>query len=197
MQLTVFRNSGSSHEGKMAVPEINTVSYTLESEALPSDHYQLNPQGLVIDIFTPMPKPVHRLSSIKSTSALLYVMAGIFVTEKGLDDCILVNEKGHLVESGASNIFLLREGQIYTPGIEEGCIPGIMRQVILSSIRSSNKKFSENLPLVISDLLAADEVFLTDAINGIRWVGAFQQKRYYRDFSRQLTDQLNSLAFGK
>jgi branched-subunit amino acid aminotransferase/4-amino-4-deoxychorismate lyase len=196
IRLTVFRNPGSCNTPGLYAPENNTVSYTLESEILEFDHYSLNPHGLVIDLFTEMPKPVHRLSSIKSTSGLLYVMAGIYQTEKGLDDCILINEKGHLVESGNSNIFLIREGHILTPGLEEGCLPGIMRQVLIPFFRINGQHFSENVPLVISDLLAADEVFLTNAIAGIRWVGAFQHKRYYRDISRQLLEQLNQLAFG-
>ena len=197
IRLTVFRDPRTNNVPELVAPENNIVTYTLESEALDAEHYSLNPHGLVIDLFTPMPKPVHWLSSIKSTSALLYVMAGIFAKEKGLDDCILINEKGHLVESGSSNLFIIREGHIFTPGPEEGCLPGIMRQVVISCIRANGQHFSENIPLVISDLLAADEVFLTDAIAGIRWVGAFQQKRYYRNISRQLLEQINTLTSGK
>jgi branched-subunit amino acid aminotransferase/4-amino-4-deoxychorismate lyase len=51
------------------------------------------------------------------------------------------------------------------------------------------------VPLVVSDLLSADEVFLTNAVDGIRWVGAFREKRYYHDISRQLVKMLNRLAF--
>ena len=192
IRLTIFRNPGGLY-----TPEDNTVSFILESIPLEFVHYSLNSHGYVIDLYTGMPKPVHRLSSIKSTSALLYVMAGIYKTENGLDDCILINEKGHLVESGSSNLFILRNGQIFTPGLEEGCLPGIMRQVLISCIQSTGKKFSENVPLRVPDLMTADEVFLTNAIAGIRWVGAFEKKRYYRDVSRQLVQQLNKLAFGK
>ncbi len=197
VQLIVFRNATTTGAMERIAPEVNTVSFTLASEALAADHYHLNQQGLLVDIFTGMPKPVHRLSSVKSASALLYVIAGLYQTEKKLDDCILINEKGHLAESSTSNIFLLREGRILTPGTEEGCIPGIMRQIIISCILKSKWEFSDDTPLAISDLLHADELFLTDAISGIRWVGAFRQKRYYREVSRLLVDQLNNLAFGK
>jgi branched-chain amino acid aminotransferase len=43
--------------------------------------------------------------------------------------------------------------------------------------------------------LSADEVFLTNAVDGIRWVGAFREKRYYRDMSQKLVNLLNQLAF--
>ncbi|MBN2274985.1 MAG: aminotransferase class IV [Bacteroidales bacterium] len=192
IRLTVIRNPGGLY-----APEDNTVSFVLESETLESDHYSLNPHGLIIDLYTEMPKPVYRLSSVKSTSALFHVLAGIYKTENKLDDCILVNTKGHLVESISSNIFILREGHVFTPGTEEGCLPGIMRQVIISCFRTNNQKFSDNIPLMVSDLLSADEVFFTNAIAGIRWVGAFRKKRYYRDFSQKLIQQLNQKAFGQ
>ncbi|MBN1415053.1 MAG: aminotransferase class IV [Bacteroidales bacterium] len=192
IRLTVFRNDSGLY-----APENNTISFIIESESLEFDRYTLNTHGFVIDLYTEMPKPIHRLSSIKSTSRLLYVMAGIFKAEKGLDDCILINKKGHLVESGSSNLFILKNGHILTPGLEEGCIPGIMRQVIISCIHATGKDCIVDVPLSTSDLNAADEVFLTNAIMGIRWVGAFQHKRYYRDYSQQLVHHLNQVAFGE
>jgi branched-chain amino acid aminotransferase len=44
-----------------------------------------------------------------------------------------------------------------------------------------------------SVLLGADELFLTNAINGIRWVVAYKQKRYFNTTSKKLTDKLNEL----
>jgi branched-chain amino acid aminotransferase len=142
-----------------------------------------------------MPKLVQRSSFVKSTSALFYAMADIYREEKKLDDCILVNEKGHLVESVHSNLFLLRDESIYSPATEEGCIPGVMRKILKSCIPSTGKKIITDIPLVVSDLLSADEVFLTNAVDGIRWVGAFREKRYYRDMAQQLVNVLNRLAF--
>jgi branched-chain amino acid aminotransferase len=191
IRMTVFRNPGGLY-----APEQHSVSFTMESAPLDINHYSLNPQGLVAGVFPEMTKHIHPLSSVKSTSALLYVMAGIYKTDNKLDDCILLNEKGHLVESGSSNIFLVKNRQIFTPGLSEGCLPGIMRQVIASCIKTANYHFSESIPLKVSDLMAADEVFLTNAISGIQWVGAIQQKRYYHEISGELMVELNRMAFG-
>jgi branched-subunit amino acid aminotransferase/4-amino-4-deoxychorismate lyase len=192
VRLTVFRNHGGLY-----APEDNNVSFILESIPLDMDHYALNPHGYNVDVFNDMPKPTHPLSWLKSTSALLYVLAGIYKKENRLDDCILVNEKGHLVESGSSNLFLLKNGVIFTPGLEEGCLPGIMRQVLISLLKRGGYKYSEIIPLSVSDLLEADEVFLTNAIAGIRWVMAFQKKRYYKDISQKLLQEINLFVFGK
>jgi branched-subunit amino acid aminotransferase/4-amino-4-deoxychorismate lyase len=195
IQLTVFRESGADSPHDLHSPEKSPVSFALVSVPLATDHYDLNPHGYTIDLYAEMPKPVQRLSFIKSTSALFYVMADLYRKEKGLDDCILVNEKGHLVESVHSNLFLIRDEQVYSPALEEGCIPGVMRKILNSCIPSTGKKIITDVPLVVSDLLSADEVFLTNAVDGIRWVGAFREKRYYRDFSQQLMKILNRLAF--
>jgi branched-chain amino acid aminotransferase len=195
IQLTVFRNTIADYPHDLLLSEKSRISFALASVPLASDHYVLNPRGYTIDLYTEMPKPVQRLSSVKSTSALFYAMADMYRDEKRLDDCILVNEKGHLVESVRSNLFLFRDEQIYSPPTEDGCIPGIMRKILNSLFPSTGKKIITDIPLGVSDLLSADEVFLTNAVDGIRWVGAFREKRYYRDKSQQLVTMLNRLAF--
>lgn len=197
IQLTVFRNFAADGPHDLPSSEKSAVSFALVALPLAGDHYFMNPHGYTIDLYTEMPKPVHRLSFIKSTSALFYAMADLHRDEKKLDDCILINEKGHLVESVHSNLFLLRDAMIYTPATEEGCIPGVMRKILMSFIPSTGKKIISDVPLVVSDLLSADEVFLTNAVEGIRWVGAFREKRYYRELSQQLVNILNRMAFGK
>jgi len=191
IRLTVFRDA----EG-LYTPLKHDVSFIIESLPLESDYYELNKHGYVIDIYTDMPKPLNSLSSVKTTSALFYVMAGIFKSEKGLDECILLNEKGHLVESISSNLFIIKNATLFTPSLKEGCLPGIMRQVIISCLPLPGLNFCEDKPLDINDLLQADEVFLTNAINGIRWVGAFQQKRYFHEVSENVLKKINQLAFG-
>lgn len=197
IQLTVFRNIAADCPHDLPSPEKSAVSFALVSVPLASDHYFLNPRGYTIDLYAEMPKPVQPLSFIKSTSALFYAMADLYRDEKKLDDCILINEKGHLVESAHSNLFLLRDETVYSPATEEGCIPGVMRKMLMSFIPSAGKKIISDVPLVVSDLLSADEVFLTNAVEGIRWVGAFREKRYYRELPQQLVHILNRMAFGK
>jgi len=135
IQLTVFRNFVAGYPDDLHSSEKSTVSFALVPVPLASDHYLLNPHGYAIDLYAEMPKPVQRLSFIKSTSALFYAMADQYRVEKKLDDCILINEKGHLVESVHSNLFLLRDEMIYTPATEEGCIPGVMRKILMSFLK--------------------------------------------------------------
>lgn len=190
IRMTVFRNPGGLY-----TPSVNDVSYLIEGVSLNNDKYVLNQQGLTIDIFPDIKKPVNLLSQIKSTNALIFVLAGLHKKENNLDDSILLNERGNICESVSSNLFLVKDNRIITPATAEGCLPGIMRSVIIKMIESSKLKPVIEKVIIPKDLSTADELFLTNAINGIRWVLAFRQKRYYNRIAKDLTEMLNVLAF--
>ena len=107
IRITVFRNNGGLY-----APEENNVTFVIESAALEQDTYRLNEQGFRTEIFPDILKPVNVLSSLKTTSALLFVMAGIFRLENGWDDCIILNQHKKICESISSNIFV-RKGDIH------------------------------------------------------------------------------------
>jgi branched-chain amino acid aminotransferase len=191
VRITVFRNGGGFY-----TPEVNDVSFIIESSMLNDDVYRLNQKGYRIDVFTDIFKPVYPLSAVKSTSALLNVLAGIFRFENKLDDCLLLNQTKRICESSGSNVFLVKGNRYYTPSLKEGCLPGIMRQVIIEIIRKEKLNINDECTLAMEDLLDADEIFLTNSISGIRWVVAFKQKRYYNKSSKFLIKKLNEEAFG-
>lgn len=191
VRITVFRNGGGLY-----TPETNEVSFVIESNPLEYDLYTLNQQGYRIEIFPDIAKPVNLLASVKTTSALLFVLAGIFRSENLLDDCLILNQPGRICESISSNIFLLKGNKYYTPSLKEGCLPGIMRQVIIEIIKDEGLYINDDCSLTVDDLLKSDEIFLTNSISGIRWVVAFRQKRYYNKSSKFLIKLLNDKAFG-
>jgi branched-subunit amino acid aminotransferase/4-amino-4-deoxychorismate lyase len=197
LRLTVFRNTVADRVWHAYVAGNNTVSFTIESLPLENGQYVLNSHGYVIDLNQEIHKPAHPLSAIKSTSALLYVLSEIYAAEKGLDDCILINDKGHLVESARSNIFIVCNREVFTPGLDQGCIPGVMREVVIKLLQGNHIRVHEDHLLTEESLQTADEVFLTNAIEGLRWVLAFRKKRFYRDISDRIIRKVNELAFGE
>jgi branched-subunit amino acid aminotransferase/4-amino-4-deoxychorismate lyase len=192
IRLTVYREKGESY-----TPESNQVSFILESQRLERNFYELNEKGFVVDLFTDFPKPSNPLSSLKSTSALFYVLASLHSRKKNLDDSILLNEAGRIVESVNSNIFLVSGSSIFTPGLDQWCIPGIMRRVVIDIACSSDFKVNDQCSLTPAALTDADEIFLTNVTEGIRWVGAFRQRRYYKKTAQLLISKLNDFAFNR
>ncbi|MES2568209.1 MAG: aminotransferase class IV [Bacteroidota bacterium] len=188
IRLTVFRN-----EGGFYTPDTNDISFLIETEKLEESGYTLNQKGLWVDIYAEIKKPINKISNIKTGSALLYVMAGITKTSLRLDDCLLVNDNGNIIESINSNIFVVKNGTLYTSPIIDGCVDGVMRKQILD-IAAQNKILAFEQPLTVHTLTNGDEVFLTNAIKGIQWVGQFKNKFYTNQRSVFFTEKLNESA---
>lgn len=185
LRLTIFRN----YDG-LYTPEVNSVSYLIEAEKIKEQGFILNQKGYSIDIFTEVKKSQNKLSNIKSANALIYVLAGIHKKENQLDDCIILNEPGNIAEAISSNVFVVKDGIIFTPPLNESCVDGIMRQQIIR-LAKANDLIVYETPIPPDFLYEADELFLTNAIQGIRWVGAFNIRRYYNNTSKVLTEILN------
>lgn len=187
IRLTVFRNEGGYY-----TPETNDISFLIESEELEGG-YTLNQKGYWVDIYGDIKKQLNRLANLKSGNALMYVMAGIAKQSMKLDDCFIINENGIICETINSNIFVVKNGTIYTSPLSEGCVAGIMRKQIMS-IASENKILTLESQLSTYTLMNGDEIFLTNSINGIRWVGQFKDKFYTNKTAQFFTDKLNGLA---
>ncbi len=186
-RLSVYR----SGEG-LYTPDNNKVGYVLEGTALPDSGYELNKKGLIVDVYDEMTKSVDQLSNHKTCNSLVYVMAGLYKKQYSLDEAFILNHKGFLCESISSNVFVLYNKQIYTPALSEGCIAGVMRGVVMNIARSND------IPLIEAQinpevLKEAEEVFITNAIGGIRWVMGYGRKRYFNEVTKLLSAKLNQL----
>ncbi|MGZ4034912.1 MAG: aminotransferase class IV [Bacteroidia bacterium] len=187
-RLTVYRN-----EGGLYAPSDNNVSFILEVSPIEEKGYVLNTKGYTVDLYTEFKKTQNALSSIKSANSAIYVMAGINKIQQKLDECLLLNDKHHIIEAISSNIFAVKNGVLYTPPVSDGCVDGVMRKKIIE-IAQANKIAVYEISIMQNVLLGADEFFLTNTISGIRWVVAYKQKRYFNDTSKRLTDKLNELV---
>lgn len=191
IRLTVFRN-----EGPDFVPAEHHVSFLLESKSLIAGKYDLNEKGYCIDICSEYSKVKGELSGLRNSSSITYLMAAIQGRKENLDAVILLNEDNRLVETTDSNLFLVSSSSVYTPGVDQGCIPGIMRSIVAGLANEAGYSVNDQCSLTPVALDDAEEVFLTNTTEGIRWVGAYRKRRYYNKVAKQLTARLNRLAFG-
>jgi branched-subunit amino acid aminotransferase/4-amino-4-deoxychorismate lyase len=191
IRLTVFRDPGGLY-----TPDSSQCSFLVEATPLENDNYVINEKGLKAGLFTSLRKNRDVLANLKTSNSLLYVMAGLFKKEKGLNECFLLNAENRLAESISSNLFLIKDGVLATPCLAEGCVSGIMRRQILR-LAGKHGIACEEREMGTEELLTADECFLTNSISGIQWVGAYGQKRYYSKTSKYLTSMLNLDVFGK
>ena len=190
IRLSVFRSDGGLY-----TPLSNNLSFIIEAEELKHAKYTLNNKGLVIDIYDEIKKNINYFSDIKSSNALLFVLAGIYKQKNKIDDCIILNQENKIIEAVSSNIFIVKNNQLYTPALTEGCVSGIMRAQIIQTALSLNYTVFDDCNIKPDELLSADEVFLTNAVSGIRWVVAYKNRRYFNKISKILINKLNETSF--
>jgi Branched-chain amino acid aminotransferase/4-amino-4-deoxychorismate lyase len=190
VRLSVFRKEGGYY-----TPETDNISFAIEATPLEVDKYQLNEKGLFIDLYTEYKKSINALANIKSANAIIYVLASRFKKNSNLGDCLLLNSNNNIIEATSSNIFLVKGKSLYTPSLEQGCVDGVMRKVIIDLAPSLGLEIKTNIAIDPTLLLHADEIFLTNAISGIRWVMGFNERRFFNNTAKKLTIALNATTF--
>lgn len=188
IRLTVMRNDGGYY-----APETNDISFIIETEPANVKGYELNQKGLWVDVYAEIRKQINKLSNLKSTNALYYVMAGLAKQSMNLDECFLVNEHGNICEAISSNVFVVKNGSLFTAPLSEGCIAGVMRKQIMQIAHHHKILCFEN-PITVNTLMNGDEIFLTNSIKGVQWVGQFKQKYYTNKLSVFFTEKLNQMT---
>ena len=183
VRLSVSRGRGGLYDCD------NKVSYLIESGPLEQNNNVLNENGLVIDIFPDARKSPDKFSNLKSANYLPYVMAAIWAKENKLNDALILNQHNQVCDSTIANVFWVESGNIFTPPLSAGCVAGVMRKRILDLGQNiKEKNLTEN------DLLNADEVFLTNAINGMCWVKQFRDKTYENKIAAEIFTQIQTIS---
>jgi branched-chain amino acid aminotransferase len=188
MRITFYRKSSGFY-----LPKQDEMTYFIEAEPLADNEFVLNATGRMVDIFTEYKKEINKLSVFKTLNCQLYVQAAIHARDKGLDEALIQNNKLSIIESNSSNLFIVSNGVLYTPTLEDGCVAGTMRMNIINLALENKIKVYE-CTLNPQNLLAADEMFLTNAVRGIEWIVGYRTKRYFNDMSKRLMVVLNEKA---
>lgn len=106
-------------------------------------------------------KSMGSLSNIKSVNSLVSILASIHANENSFDNAILLNSSGNIAEVANANIFIVKNNKIYTPPLVQGCVDGTMRKWV------SNQTDVIEKVILKKEILDADEVFITNAIDGL------------------------------
>lgn len=190
VRLSVFREGDGLY-----TPDSNRPSYIFQVQRL-EEPQRDKKNGLIIDLYTENKKPFGDLSDLKSNNALIYVLAGLYKKKFDYDDVLILNQEGFLCEALTSNIFVYFEKALYTPALNQGCIAGVMRRVVMDIAEA------EGIPVIEAQISPeimkkADEIFCTNSIQGIQWVMGYKQKRYFNKISRILQDRLATWTYDK
>ena len=171
LRLHVYRGG----EGAYA-PTSDEAHYLLEGYALKEDPMASSAslRLTAYDVHRLKPGP---LSGLKTANALPYVLAARHARKQGWDEALLFSEQGYLAEASSANIFLVKEKKCQTPPLSTGCVDGVMRHQVMRICQELSIEVQEK-NLRPTDLLQADEAFLTNSVRGIIPIGQYEQRLF-------------------
>lgn len=124
----------------------------------PQDHYEI---GLkIVTVPTRRMNPAALNPAIKSLNYLNNIMAKMEARQYGALEAIMLNDQGLVAECTGDNVFIVRQGKIYTPSAQQGALKGITRDAIFDIVGEMNIPIAEH-ELTRYDIWNADECFLT------------------------------------
>ena len=117
------------------------------------------------------------LAGVKVTSWLNNVWNLYEAQQEGLDEVVLLNERGEVAECTAANIFCVKGGRVQTPPLTSGCLEGVTRSVLLE-IGPKAGVACEEKTLRPEDLFSAEEVFISSTNRNLLGVGEIAGHRF-------------------
>lgn len=164
VRLQVWRSGGGLY-----TPETNAAEWL--ATAVP---YVANNAPVLRADFAQETHAVHSpLSFCKGPQAWLYVRAAQERQRRALDEIILCDGSGHVAEAGAAAIFWMKNGALFTPALNTGCVAGVRRAQVLQLAQAEGVACHEGL-FKQSHLLAADSAFTANvaAVRPVQRIGS-------------------------
>jgi len=169
-RVSFVKNQGGlwGQEGKR--PETDLLIFTRELVRWPAIH-RLKLQAQAVYSAT-------RLAGVKTLSWVQNAALLERAHAEGFDDVLLLNEHGHLAECTSANVFLVRGGQVLTPPLSSGCLPGVTRDVLHEVVPQAGFELLEE-NLTPEDLSSAAEVFISSTTREVAAVGSIDSQWLY------------------
>ena len=123
------------------------------------------------------------------------ILAKTEATLSGFDEAIILNYDGHVCEGSGENIFLVADGQIYTPPIEDNVLPGITRDTVIQVAKSELGLDVVERHIDRSEIYVADECFLTGTAAHLTAVVEVDYRKIGDGTEGPITAKLRELYF--
>ena len=186
VKLTVFRATGGYY-----TPTSNAVKFTIALAPLDSDIYNSHTDSCEIELFKDYFIAPNLLSTLKTNNKAINVVGSIFAKENNYDNCLLLNTNKNIIEALNGNVFLVKDNVIKTPPLADGCLKGIIRDQLIDMISKSDNYDLIETSISPFELQKADEIFITNVIQGIKPVTKFRKKAYTAEAAKKFQNKLN------
>ena len=189
LRLTVFRQDGGRY-----LPETRDISWTIEAAPLTAPFYLLGEAPYEIELFKDFYTHDSLLATLKTAEKIINVLGSIYAMENGYANCLLLNHRKMIAEALNGNLFMVMGNRLITPPLADGCLNGIIRRKVLELARKSEAYEVEERSISPFELQKADELLITNSIQGIQPVTRYRKAEYGNAVARDLIGKLNALA---
>jgi branched-chain amino acid aminotransferase len=86
---------------------------------------------------------------------------------------------------------LIRSNKIFGASVEHGAYLDVTQPLLLDIFARLNLEYSEYEGITVEDIQNAEEIFVANAVEGIRWIIGFEGKRYYNQMIRKINELFN------
>lgn len=131
------------------------------------------------------------LQNHKTTNSIIYTLSALENKKNSWSQGILLHTSGAVADATSANVFMLKNGEMFTPSLSYGGIAGVMRAYLLQTETIFEKKITS------TELLQADEIFLTNAVQGVLCVTALDGKTFHTEHIKKLQEKIAKMLLGK
>lgn len=162
VRITLTRGTGPRGLMPPATCQPTLLMQAFRYQHVQRDHYTATISAIVRNEKSP-------LSCYKTLNYLDAVVAKQQASASGFDDAILLNTQGFVVCTTCANLFVEKDGLLYTPDIASGALPGITRAKLIELAKANGKPVIEK-PINQTELHSADVVFICNSLIGTQVV---------------------------
>ncbi|MCT4630795.1 aminotransferase class IV [Winogradskyella sp.] len=189
LRLNVDRGEG----GKYLPDDDTKVNFNIVAESYHNPFYSIDANNeCVVDLYKDFFIAPGLLSGLKSNNKAIQVIGSIYAKENDLDNCLVLNTNKSVIEALNGNLFLVKGDKIKTPPLEDGCLKGVMRKQLLEILAKDINLYTEEASISPFELQKADELFITNVIQGIVPITRYRKKTYGSEFAQKLMNKLNA-----
>lgn len=158
IRVVVSRGKGNLGLDPSSCSNPNVIIIAEELSMYPKEFYE---HGIKIaSVASRRNRPDVLSPQIKSLNYLNNILVKLEANHVGVQEALMLNDQGYVTEGSADNIFIVKNGVIYTPPVYLGALEGITRNAIIDVARAKDFEVRET-PFTRHDVYTADEVFLT------------------------------------
>jgi branched-chain amino acid aminotransferase len=172
VRLTVTRGTVA---GLTPPPDSRSVTVVLLAQPVPHFAPEIYRSGLAVHIASGRRNELAMSAGMKTLSYTDSILALMEARRYGADEALFLDTHDHVSEASASNVFVVGGGEVLTPPITCGALPGITRDVVIELLRERNVRVTDR-PISTVELEAADEVFLTSSLRGVAPVASIDRQ---------------------